>query len=192
MHGRQCGSVYLSYGLLAFVLILASVLLLPVHKVFALLLPIAILVFFLPNLIGLSASLDSKQWVRQQLAMCQQGNSDSTIVLKNELGGIDAQAVWLDLLQGQLGLISGKKDSQTHSLKMLRSVRAVFAEEAYATSFHEGRIRIPPRFILVFELECGDTFDLVTKKRRRMDQWVETLRPHVADRLDTQMLDGKV
>jgi hypothetical protein len=159
MLSRQCGSVYLSYAILAFVIILASALLVTVHKAFALLLPIGVLVFFLPNLIGLWGRLLAGHWVRQQLAMVRQGNSDSAVVLKNELGGIDAQAVWLDPSQGKLGFITGDKDSLLNTMKMLRSVRTVFAEETYATSFHEGRVRIPPRYVLVFEFESGDTFE---------------------------------
>ena len=52
---KQRGSVYLSYALLAFGMMLAGALLVSIHKAFALLLPMGILVFFLPNLLGLWA-----------------------------------------------------------------------------------------------------------------------------------------
>ncbi|HEY3326357.1 MAG TPA: hypothetical protein VGK14_04235 [Novimethylophilus sp.] len=182
----------MSYALLAFMIILASALLVTVHKAFALLLPIGVLVFFLPNLMGLWTRLQAGHLVGQQLVMVRQGNPNSAVVLKNEHGGIDAQAVWLDPPQGKLGFISGNKDSLTNAMEMLRSVRAVFAEETYAVSFHEGRIRIPPRYILVFEFESGEPFQLVTMKRRRMLQWVKALHPHVADRLDTRILDERI
>ena len=191
MRRKQRGSVNLSYALIAFVVIMAGALLVNIHKAFALLLPMGVLVFFLPNLMGVWAWLQAGRWFRQQLAMIRQGNPGSAVVLKNELSGIDARAVWLDPSHGKLGFISGDRDSLLQSMEALRSVRAVFAEETHAISFHEGRVRIPPRYVMVFEFENGDPFELVTMKGRRMRRWVEALRPHVADRLDTRKLDRK-
>ncbi|MDE2088931.1 MAG: hypothetical protein KGJ12_02805 [Gammaproteobacteria bacterium] len=68
----------------------------------------------------------------------------------------------------------------------------MFAEEGYATSFHKGRVRIPARYIFRFEFEGDDAFVLVTMRRKRMRGWIEALRPHVGDRLDTRALEGKL
>ncbi len=188
----QCGSVYLSYALIAFVVMIAGAILVPVHKDFALLLPIGILVFFMPNLIGLWARMQARGRYHRQLAAVRQDWSKSVVVLRNEFGGFEAQTAWLDLSQKTLGFLSGDKGSQVSSLATLRSVRAVGAEESQATSFHQGRVRVPARYILRFEFEGDDAFALVTMKLKRMRSWVEALRLHVGDRLDTRPLDGKL
>jgi len=178
--------------LLALALILAGALLVHVHKVFALLLPIGVLVFFLPNLIGLWARIQLGRAFRQRLTTIRRSNPERAIVLQNELGGSEARAVWLDPPHGKLGFISsdsGGRDSLPENMGALRSIRAVYAEETHAISFHQGRIRIPPRYVMIFEFENGNRFELITMRKRRMREWIESLRPHMDDKLDTRAMN---
>jgi hypothetical protein len=179
----QRGSVYLGYVLLAFLLLVAGALLVKVHEVFALLLPIGVLVFFLPNLMALFAWWQAGRRFRKRLAETQGGKRQSVVVLKNESGGIDAQAVWLDTSCRELGLISDNDDGSVRTWDTLNSVRAVYAEKSYAHSFHEGKVRIPARYVLIFEFKDARPIELTTRRRRVMDRWLEVLHPHFGEQL---------
>lgn len=183
----QRGSVYLSYALLAFVLLVASALLVKVHKAFALLMPIGILVFFLPNLMALFAWGQAGRRFRKRLAVLQSGKPQTVVVLKNEFGGIEAQAVWLDPSGRELGLISNNDDGSVRTWDALTGVRAVYAEKTYAVSFHEGKVRIPARYVLVFEFKDARPIELITRKRRVMNGWIEVLTPHFGDQISNRI-----
>jgi len=188
----QRGSVYLSYALLALAVMLAGALLVGVDKAFALLLPIGVLVFFLPNLAGLWARFRLGREFRRRLTTALGNNFEQALVLQNELGGNEARAVWFDPSHGRLGFLSSDRDSLLENIAALRGVRAVYVGETHAISFHQGQMRIPPRYLMIFEFENGHLFELVTRKRSRMHQWVESLRPHMGDRLDTRAIDKTI
>ncbi len=183
----QRGSVYLGYALIAFLLLIASALLVNVHKAFALLLPTGILVFFLPNLMTLFAWGQAGRQFRNRLAVIRKGKPQSVVVLKNEFGGVNAQAVWLDPSSRELGLISDNDDGTVRTWDMLNGVRAIYAEETYAQSFHEGKVRIPARHVLIFEFKDARPIELVTRKRRVMEGWLNTLQPHFGNQLDNMI-----
>jgi hypothetical protein len=69
----------------------------------------------------------------------------------------------------------------------LNSVRAVYAEKSYAHSFHEGKVRIPARYVLIFEFKDARPIELNTRRRRVMDRWLEVLRPHFGDQLSQEI-----
>ncbi|HUW98451.1 MAG TPA: hypothetical protein VMV40_06365 [Acidiferrobacter sp.] len=184
----------MSYALLGFALMLAGALLIHIYRVFALLMPIGILVFFLPNLIALWTRIQLGRAFRRQLTRALRSSPKQTLALRNELGGDEAQAVWLDPPHGTLGFLPGDSvgDSRPEDIAALRSVRVLYLEETQAVSFHEGRIRIPPRYAIAFTFADGHHFELITMKRRRIRQWIESLRPYVGDKLDTQALDKAI
>ncbi len=172
---NQRGNVYLEFALIAFVLMIAGALLTRVHQAFAVLVPIGILVFFTPNLMGLFEWLRGGKQFRARLAALQSGSLPSVAVLKNEFGGFSAQAVWFDSAARTLGSISDGDEGPARAWDTLSRVRAVFAEETYAHSFHKGKIRIPARYVLVFEFQDAAKIELVTRKRRLMEEWVALL-----------------
>ena len=182
----QRGSVYLSFALLAVLIIIVGSLLVQVHKAFALLIPIGILVFFLPNLIAIFSWLQAGWQFRKNLSELKAGKSESVVVLKNEFGGLNSQAFWLDPSCRELGVISDD-DGSVRTWDTLNGVRAILAEESYAVSFHEGRIRIPQRYVLIFEFNDARPIELVTRKRRLINKWIEELRPHLGAKLSNMI-----
>lgn len=186
MWHNQRGSVYLGYALLAFAIAITGSLLVSVHKAFGLLLPVAVLVFFLPNLMGLWARLQATIQFRRQLAQARHSFSKSTILLKNGQGNINAQAVWLDPERNEFGFISGDHDLIVKAFDGLQKVRIVYNEAACATSFHQGRVRIPPRYALVFEFGDGTSHDFITLKQRRLHKWLAKLEQVVGARLQSE------
>jgi hypothetical protein len=183
----QRGSVFLQYYLLAFLIIVASAALVNVNKWFALLFPIGILVFLLPNLIAIFSWLQAGWLFRKNLSELKAGKSASVVVLKNEFGGLNSQAFWLDPSCRELGVISENDDGSARTLDTLNGVRAILAEESYAVSFHEGRIRIPQRYVLIFEFKDARQIELVTRKRRLINKWIEELRPYLGSRLSNMI-----
>ena len=189
---KQRGSVYLSYALLAFGMMLAGALLVSIHKAFALLLPMGILVFFLPNLLGLWARLQAAQSFHHQLATVHLSRPSLAFILKNEGGGLEAQAIWLDASKRAIGLVSGDGVSRFNDLAKLTGVRGVFSGEEQAVSFHRGTVHIPARYTLEFEFNGESPFHLVTMKRKRMRKWLETLSMHMEGLLALSSLEGKI
>ena len=106
MRKHQRGNVYLEFALLAFGLVLAGALLTPLHKAFALLLPLGVLVFFLPNLIALANRVRAVILFRRQLATARAGLPASCLMLRNEFHGLDAQALVLDTAGGTLCFVA--------------------------------------------------------------------------------------
>lgn len=186
MWQRQRGSVNLSYILLAFGLAFVGSLLVSVHKAFALLLPVAALVLFIPNLIGIWSRLQVRYRYHRQLVLARRHFSDSTILLRSGHGDIAAQAAWLDPERNEFGFISGGKDVIVKELSSVQMIRVVFVEASYAKSFHDGQVRMPPRYGLVFEFLDGKALEIVTLKRRRLRAWITALKLGMSERLDLQ------
>jgi hypothetical protein len=184
---RQRGSVFLGYALIAFVLCIAGAILIPVHQVFALLIPVGVLVFFTPNLMALYGWLNAGRRMRERLA-ARRGANPNVVVLKNEFGGFNAQAVWFAPSSRQLGLISENDDGSVRSWDALVRIRAVYAEETYAVSFHQGKIRIPARYVLVFEFTDARPIELVTRKRRLIDEWIATVQERGPGKVETDKM----
>lgn len=186
----QRGSVYLSYALLAFVIALIGVLLVPVHKAFALLVPVGVLVFFWPNLMMLTQWCCAAWHFARQLAALRGGPHKSAVILTNEFHGFRAQALWLDPASRELGLVPSEGKLPVQTLDTLQKVRGAFVEESDAVSFHEGQIRIPACFILAFEFNDGSALKVITRKQRRFAHWVAAVHPHVGELLVLDGIDG--
>ena len=182
MLGGQRGSVYLEYALLASAIAFAGAVLIRIHHAFALLLPVAVLVFFLPNLMGLAARLRAGRSFRGEVAAALKANPGA-VVLKNGLAGFDAQALLLDGRRREAAFVTAEEGTRTVSWDEVGAVRAVRAGESSAVSFHRGTVRIPPRYMLVFEFGEGEVFRLVTLKRKVMTAWLDGVRPVFGDRL---------
>ena len=191
MVNAERGNLYLGYALIASVVILASALLVKVHRDFVLLFPVGVLIFFMPNLMELRVRWQLGRKFRQQISLICQDNPEQVTVLKNELGGIESQAVWIDRSRGRLGFISADKEMLSKGWESLSGVRAMFANETYAISFHKGHVRIPSRYFLIFEFASGDPFELVTMRLRQMRKWIEVLRSQGDVQIDTVDLDEK-
>lgn len=104
------------------------------------------------------------------------------------MGGVEAQAVWIDVAHGKLGFVAGDGDSAVKTLSALRRVHPIGAEAAYASSFHRGRVRIPPRYGLAFEFEDGAALELWTFKQRRVRAWCTALCQSLVEPLDVSVL----
>jgi hypothetical protein len=179
----QRGSVYLECALLGFACIIAGAVLVRFHRAFALLLPIGLVVFFLPNLMALAERLRIRRRLRRELAAARERGRDGVIVLKNRLRGFDAQALWLHTRAREIGFIAADEQTRIVTWEAVQRVQAVFVEESSAMSFHKGKIRIPPRYLLAFSCADGFSFEFVTLRRRVMTDWIEALRPHLGERL---------
>jgi hypothetical protein len=187
----QCGSVQLDYALLAVALMVAGAVLVPVHKAFALLLAAGVVVFFLPNLLALRARLSAAQSIRRQLKELTRADSRSAVVLHSGTSRLGVQAVYIDPAHDQVVCVAGDQDPTTRNLATLRRVNAEYVPATYGTSFPRGQVRIRARYVLRFEFDQGNPFELVATKPRKMREWLETLRPLVAERLDERALKGK-
>lgn len=185
---RQRGSVQLGYILLGFGVVLAAALLASVHKAFAWLLPVGILIFLWPSLVGLWAHWRARFGLERPLTQARRDGSGTIVVLRNRHGGVEAQAVWIDVAHGELGFVSGDGDSAVKALSALRRVHPISAEATYASSFHRGRVRIPPRYGLAFEFEDGTALELWTFKQRRVKAWCTALRQPLAKPLEVSVL----
>jgi hypothetical protein len=183
----QRGSVYLECALLGFACVIAGAFLVKFHKAFALLLPVGVLVFFLPNLLSLAARLRICRIFRKELAAIREQGRDEVIVLRNRLRSLDAQAVWLDPQAGEIGFVAADMQTRIEPLETLQTVQAVYVEKSSAVSFHKGTIRIPPRFILAFSFANGFSFKFVTLRKRVMTGWIESLRPYLGERLEANI-----
>jgi hypothetical protein len=184
MNIRQRGNVYLEFALLAFALLIAGVFLIKVHELFILLVPAAALVFFLPNLMGFFGSQGAGKRFKERLAALPGVNAQSVTVLRNEFGGAEAQAVWFDAAARTLGLIYEYGDESVRSWDALERVRAIHVEQTYATSFHRGKIKIPARYVLIFEFNGAVKIELVTRKKRVMDEWIGLWQARGAGKLE--------
>jgi hypothetical protein len=184
------GNIYLEFALLAAVFLVAGALLAGIHPGFGLLVPIGIVIFFMPNILSGVASWQDRRSFRKQLASVQNADRTPPVVLRNEFRWSKAQGLWLDSARGELGLLNAADGPSTRTLDALRSVRAVFAEAAQVRTFHR-QYRVPARYVLVFEFENQPSLELVTYKKRVAVQWIETLRPHLGNRLNTEGLEAK-
>lgn len=185
----QRGNVYLEFGIVAVVIVIAGALLAGVHPIFGWLMPVGIVVFFTPNILALWRWLQAEVRLRAEIKRIKQENPGSILLLKNELWGTNAGAVWLDG-SSRLNYVSGGENPVMRPLESLVSVRAVFAEKSHAHSFHSGEITIPERYCLVFEFAQDSKWELVTLKRRVMDRWITMLRPRIEGRLNVSSLPG--
>ncbi len=183
----QRGSVYLEYSLLAFGIAVTGALLTRVHKAFALLIPLGVVVFFMPNVLELIARLRIRGRFRRELAAAGDRGHDDVVVLRNGLHEFDAQALLLDTRSRDIILVISDREPLTNAWEALSAVRALMVGESRAVSFHKGEIRIPPRYILVFEFHEGNPFQLVTLKRSIMNKWIETVRQYFGERLNVEL-----
>lgn len=180
----QRGSIYLDYALIALALAIVGLLLLPVHKAFGLLVPAAIVVFFIPNLAALGASMTMSWRFTRAWSAVRNGRLPPAVMLRNEFFGINAQALWFDPATYRLGVVSATDGDLSQPLDRLERVRVSFLEESHARSFHQGDVRIPARYLLAFEFTGGQVLGIVTRRRRSVDRWIEALHPHVGALLD--------
>ena len=180
--GSQRGSVYLECALLAFAIAFVGALLIRFHHAFALLFPVAVIVFFLPNIMGLIARLRLGRLFRVNLAAARSAHPGA-VELRNGLRGLEAQALLLDAQGREAVFVWAEEPTRTVSWDEVGAVRPESVGEGRAVSFHRGAVRIPPHYQLVFAIREGDVLRLVTLKRKMMARWLDAVRPVFGERL---------
>jgi hypothetical protein len=132
---NNIGSIYLEFELLALAFLVAGALLAGIHPAFGLLMPVGVLIFFVPNILSGVASLQDRRSFRRQLASVRNAERPPLMLLRNEFSWSKAQGIWIDHARSTLGLLNAADGPSTRTLDALRS-----AMTFRSTHYRQGRL----------------------------------------------------